>query len=148
MRYFRWYFKYFKWKQTLWRKSLDAIFERNGLSTRFIDCILFSLRLASCRWTEKSMSGISQNFNAWNYLWKVYQFHKAVVAERLRRLTWNQIPSGSAGSNPASCDWIWFYKGTGCLMWNNSSIEENRDTVKQAHRNDLYSLCSRAGFKF
>ncbi len=27
----------------------------------------------------------------------------AVVAERLRRLTRNQIPSGSAGSNPADC---------------------------------------------
>ena len=27
----------------------------------------------------------------------------AVVAERLRRLTRNQFPSGSAGSNPADC---------------------------------------------
>ena len=27
----------------------------------------------------------------------------AVVAEWLRRLTRNQIPSGSAGSNPADC---------------------------------------------
>jgi hypothetical protein len=30
--------------------------------------------------------------------------YTAVVAERSRRLTWNQIPSESAGSNPASCD--------------------------------------------
>ncbi len=29
---------------------------------------------------------------------------RAVVAERLRRLTRNQIPSGSAGSNPADCE--------------------------------------------
>ena len=28
----------------------------------------------------------------------------AIVAERLRRLTRNQIPSGSAGSNPADCE--------------------------------------------
>ena len=27
----------------------------------------------------------------------------AVVAERLRRLTRNQIPSGSVGSNPTNC---------------------------------------------
>jgi hypothetical protein len=32
-------------------------------------------------------------------LWKT-----AVVAEWLRRLTRNQIPSGSAGSNPADCE--------------------------------------------
>jgi hypothetical protein len=31
---------------------------------------------------------------------------KAVVAEWLRRLTRNQFPSGSAGSNPADCDTI------------------------------------------
>ena len=32
--------------------------------------------------------------------------YAAVVAEWLRRLTRNQIPSGSAGSNPADCDTI------------------------------------------
>ena len=32
--------------------------------------------------------------------------HGAVVAEWLRRLTRNQFPSGSAGSNPADCDII------------------------------------------
>jgi hypothetical protein len=32
--------------------------------------------------------------------------HRAVVAEWLRRLTRNQFPSGSAGSNPADCDTI------------------------------------------
>lgn len=32
----------------------------------------------------------------------------ATVAEWLRRLTRNQIPYGSAGSNPAGCD-IWFF---------------------------------------
>ena len=31
-------------------------------------------------------------------------FYAAVVAEWLRRLTRNQIPSGSAGSNPADCE--------------------------------------------
>ena len=30
----------------------------------------------------------------------------AVVAERLRRLTRNQIPSGSAGSNPTGCEFF------------------------------------------
>ncbi len=32
----------------------------------------------------------------------------AVVAEWLRRLTRNQIPYGSAGSNPADCEYIFF----------------------------------------
>ena len=32
------------------------------------------------------------------------QIHKAVVAEWLRRLTRNQIPSGSVGSNPTDCE--------------------------------------------
>ena len=31
---------------------------------------------------------------------------EAIVAERLRRLTRNQIPSGSAGSNPAGCEFF------------------------------------------
>ena len=31
-------------------------------------------------------------------------FDYAVVAEWLRRLTRNQIPSGSVGSNPTSCE--------------------------------------------
>jgi hypothetical protein len=31
------------------------------------------------------------------------EFYQAVVAEWLRRLTRNQIPSGSAGSSPADC---------------------------------------------
>ena len=33
----------------------------------------------------------------------------AVVAERLRRLTRNQIPSGSVGSNPTDCDYNFFF---------------------------------------
>ena len=33
-------------------------------------------------------------------------FCAAVVAEWLRRLTRNQIPSGSAGSNPADCEFF------------------------------------------
>ena len=34
-----------------------------------------------------------------------YDFHvRAVVAEWLRRLTRNQIPSGSVGSNPTDCE--------------------------------------------
>ena len=32
--------------------------------------------------------------------------YQAVVAERLRRLTRNQIPSWSVGSNPTDCDRI------------------------------------------
>ena len=35
-------------------------------------------------------------------------FYAAVVAEWLRRLTRNQIPSGSAGSNPADCENFYF----------------------------------------
>ena len=35
-------------------------------------------------------------------------FIRAVVAERLRRLTRNQIPSWSVGSNPTDCDWTTF----------------------------------------
>ena len=31
---------------------------------------------------------------------------EAVVAERLRRLTRNQIPAGSVGSNPTNCELI------------------------------------------
>ena len=34
-------------------------------------------------------------------------FSSAVVAEWLRRLTRNQFPSGSAGSNPADCEYFW-----------------------------------------
>ena len=34
------------------------------------------------------------------------QYVAAVVAERLRRLTRNQIPSWSVGSNPTDCDRI------------------------------------------
>ena len=34
--------------------------------------------------------------------------YEAVVAEWLRRLTRNQIPFGSAGSNPADC--VFLYK--------------------------------------
>jgi hypothetical protein len=35
-------------------------------------------------------------------------YDRAVVAEWLRRLTRNQIPYGSAGSNPADCGYILF----------------------------------------
>ena len=34
-------------------------------------------------------------------------YSSAVVAEWLRRLTRNQFPSGSAGSNPADCEYFW-----------------------------------------
>ena len=40
---------------------------------------------------------------------------KAVVAEWLRRLTRNQFPSGSVGSNPTNCDSFW-------MMTDNSSV--------------------------
>ena len=38
---------------------------------------------------------------------KFGQTSPAVVAEWLRRLTRNQFPSGSAGSNPADCEIFW-----------------------------------------
>ena len=38
------------------------------------------------------------------FSYKLVIFMEAVVAEWLRRLTRNQIPSGSAGSNPADCE--------------------------------------------
>ena len=41
-------------------------------------------------------------------------FCAAVVAEWLRRLTRNQIPSGSAGSNPADCVMPTFAHGGKC----------------------------------
>ncbi len=36
--------------------------------------------------------------------------YRAVVAERLRRLTRNQIPSGSVGSNPTDCGFFFNYE--------------------------------------
>ena len=41
--------------------------------------------------------------------------YAAVVAEWLRRLTRNQIPSGSAGSNPADCE---FFSRIVRAFWN------------------------------
>ena len=38
------------------------------------------------------------------FSYKFIIFIKAVVAEWLRRLTRNQIPSGSVGSNPTDCE--------------------------------------------
>ena len=43
------------------------------------------------------------------------QWSSAVVAEWLRRLTRNQIPSGSVGSNPADCAFL-----LGTAVWNPS----------------------------
>ena len=40
---------------------------------------------------------------AWKYYYE-FLAHQAVVAEWLRRLTRNQFPSGSVGSNPTDCD--------------------------------------------
>ena len=40
---------------------------------------------------------------------KLHPYQLAVVAEWLRRLTRNQIPSGSVGSNPTDCENI--FKG-------------------------------------
>ena len=39
------------------------------------------------------------------------------MAERLRRLTWNQIPSGSVGSNPTSCEALILYRQMIGLNW-------------------------------
>ena len=41
----------------------------------------------------------------------ISQLHKAVVAEWLRRLTRNQIPSGSVGSNPTDCEMHYHFFG-------------------------------------
>ena len=52
---------------------------------------------------------------------KSVDISQAVVAEWLRRLTRNQFPSGSAGSNPADCENYFFLFPTfvtlilGCL---------------------------------
>jgi hypothetical protein len=68
------------------------------------DIISFS---NSVKWYMKHKIGIKYQFadfltiNIKNFLDKV---SKAVVAERLRRLTRNQIPSGSVGSNPTNCE--------------------------------------------
>ena len=56
-------------------------------------CLLYSCR------------EILENYFNCFYISKFDQLeYEAVVAERLRRLTRNQFPSGSAGSNPADCD--------------------------------------------
>ena len=41
-----------------------------------------------------------------NQINKIHYEFQAVVAERLRRLTRNRIPSGSVGSSPTDCDKI------------------------------------------
>jgi hypothetical protein len=66
-------------------------------------------RSLSMREVPGSIPGASKNFLL-NFV-KNLEFliffaltTKAVVAERLRRLTRNQIPSGSVGSNPTDCE--------------------------------------------
>ena len=44
-----------------------------------------------------------KNYKSINSIQISYLLWEAVVAEWLRRLTRNQIPSGSAGSSPADC---------------------------------------------
>jgi hypothetical protein len=67
-------------------------------------------RSLSMREVPGSIPGASKNFFILNFV-KNFEFlifsvlaTKAVVAERLRRLTRNQIPSGSVGSNPTDCE--------------------------------------------
>ena len=48
---------------------------------------------------EKKIGHVVANISLWNSL----MTGMAVVAEWLRRLTRNQIPSGSVGSNPTDC---------------------------------------------
>ena len=43
-------------------------------------------------------------------------FEDAVVAEWLRRLTRNQIPSGSVGSNPTDCEKLALFWFLTCLQ--------------------------------
>ena len=45
-------------------------------------------------------------YNKFNYLINLVPSGCAVVAEWLRRLTRNQIPFGSVGSNPTSCEFF------------------------------------------
>lgn len=50
---------------------------------------------------------------------------QAVVAEWLRRLTRNQIPSGSVGSNPTNCEEIFCLcssAGNWNLLWNGQNV--------------------------
>ncbi len=46
----------------------------------------------------------------WIYIRKnIILLQQAVVAERLRRLTRNQIPSGSVGSNPTDREYFLYF---------------------------------------
>ena len=47
---------------------------------------------------------------------------RTVVAEWLRRLTRNQLPSGSAGSNPANCEYFFFFATFVTLLLNLSFV--------------------------
>jgi hypothetical protein len=51
-----------------------------------------------------SLNYLKESLLSW---WLEY---RAVVAERLRRLTRNQIPSGSVGSNPTDCGLFFIYE--------------------------------------
>ncbi len=67
---------------------------------------------------------------------------KAVVAERLRRLTRNQIPSGSAGSNPADCE-LFSAQGTTGNLNQQSKLyllgQINNDDSQQNFRHTVYN---------
>jgi hypothetical protein len=61
---------------------------------------------------------------------------EAVVAEWLRRLTRNQIPSGSVGSSPTDREIGFFFAGFNFKRWF-SSIYLNLQTLKSSKKNQL-----------
>ena len=81
---------------------------------------------------------------------KFGQTSPAVVAEWLRRLTRNQFPSGSAGSNPADCEIFWSKNlhrpgiEPGPPAWQASILPLNQRFVNFCYQ----VLCGAVGFVF
>ena len=55
------------------------------------------------------LAHVSMSLPQLNVIVKYLALPEAVVAEWLRRLTRNQIPSGSVGSNPTDCESLFFF---------------------------------------
>ena len=81
---------------------------------------------------------------AWKYYYE-FLAHQAVVAEWLRRLTRNQFPSGSVGSNPGYKKIKWFSskRHLGKYLGNSYLFE----TPFKKHFNNVGQLSAGAGYK-
>ncbi len=75
------------------------------------------------------------------------QLHSAVVAERLRRLTRNQIPSGSVGSNPTDCEKVFLINCERMVM-ELHLVDTCIRSYKRCNRKIFYILVLQAFFLF